>query len=100
MSSHSKHDLQGENLFSALGDRQRQKILRTLRQSDRAAGEIAHLLGLTPATTSHHLSVLRHAGLVRVRKEGQRRIYTINLSVFEEAIMLLTALMKPGGPGS
>jgi ArsR family transcriptional regulator len=82
-------DLKGENLFRALGDRQRQAILRSLRKSELAAGDIAAMLDITPATISHHLAVLKRAGLVRVRKEGQRRIYAINLSVFEEVFMLL-----------
>jgi len=82
-------DLKGESLFRALGDRQRQRILRSLRKSELAVGDIAELLDITPATISHHLAILRRAGLVRVRKEGQRRIYAINLSVFEEAFMLL-----------
>ena len=95
MNRHESSDLKGEGLFTALGDRQRQKILRLLRQGDHAAGELARLLEVTPATMSHHLAILKSAGLVRMRKQGQLRIYTINLSVFEEAAMLLSEFIAP-----
>lgn len=84
-----------ENIFKALADEQRRRILRMLRQGERPAGEIAGQLGLTPATVSHHLSRLSAADLVRVRREGQQRIYALNASVFEETVMLLTELFKP-----
>ncbi|HSM68613.1 MAG TPA: metalloregulator ArsR/SmtB family transcription factor [Xanthomonadales bacterium] len=85
---------QGESLFKALADTQRRKILAMLRQSELPAGEIAQRLGVTPATVSHHLSKLKGADLVRTRREGQLRIYTINLSVVEEALVLLTRLLS------
>lgn len=85
---------QGENLFKALADTQRRKILTMLRQSELPAGEIAQRLGVTPATVSHHLAKLKNADLVRTRREGQLRIYTINLSVVEEALVLLTRLLS------
>lgn len=86
---------QDENLFKALADGQRRRILTMLRKSEMPAGEIAERLGLTPATISHHLATLRNAGLVRTRAEGQHRIYTINVSVVEEALMLLARVLKP-----
>jgi DNA-binding transcriptional ArsR family regulator len=85
---------QGETLFKALADTQRRKILTMLRQSELPAGEIAQRLGVTPATVSHHLAKLKNADLVRTRREGQLRIYTINLSVVEEALVLLTRLLR------
>jgi DNA-binding transcriptional ArsR family regulator len=85
---------QGETLFKALADTQRRKILAMLRKSELPAGEIAQRLGLTPATVSHHLAKLKNADLVRTRREGQLRIYTINLSVVEEALVLLTRLLR------
>lgn len=84
-----------ENLFKALADGQRRRILAMLRKSEMPAGEIADRLGLTPATVSHHLATLRNAELVRTRAEGQQRIYTINVSVVEEALVWLTRMLKP-----
>ena len=83
----------GENLFKALADSQRRKILAMLRKSELAAGEIASRLELTPATVSHHLAKLRSAELVRIRREGQQRIYALNVSVVEEAMMLIAQLI-------
>lgn len=86
---------QGESIFKALSDGQRRQILRLLRRHERAAGDIAEALELTPATVSHHLARLRGADLVRVRREGQQRIYALNASVVEEALLLLAELIKP-----
>jgi ArsR family transcriptional regulator, arsenate/arsenite/antimonite-responsive transcriptional repressor len=70
--------------FSALADSSRQKILELLKKTDLAAGEIGKHFDFTPPTLSHHLSVLKDANLVSVRREGQLQIYSLNLSVFEE----------------
>ncbi len=86
--------MRSETLFKALADQQRRKILSMLRGREMAAGEIAARLNLTPATVSHHLAQLKGAELVRVRREGQLRIYTINVSVVEEALMLLTKIIR------
>lgn len=82
-----------ENVFKALSDSQRRKILAMLRGGAMPAGDIAHKLDITPATASHHLGKLKEADLVRIRKEGQQRIYTLNLTVVEEALMMLTKLL-------
>ena len=86
---------QRENIFKALADAQRRRILQLLRQGELPAGRLAEELGLTPATVSHHLSTLKNAELVRVRREGQQRIYALNVSVVEDALLLLTELVKP-----
>jgi len=86
---------EGESIYKALADGQRRQILRLLRQQERPAGDIAEAVGLTPATVSHHLARLKDAELVRVRKQGQQRIYALNTSVVEEALLLLTDLIKP-----
>jgi len=49
-----------------------------LRERACAVNELVEELGFTPPTTSKHLRVLRTVGLVQVRKEAQRRIYTID----------------------
>jgi DNA-binding transcriptional ArsR family regulator len=59
-------------LYKALGDETRLKILRLLVQEELYATEIAERLGLAKATVSHHMVLLRAAGLVEVR--GQRKI--------------------------
>jgi ArsR family transcriptional regulator len=56
---------------SVLVEPQRIKILRLLRGGERCVCEIEHALGLPQNLVSHHLRVLREAGLVSARKEGQ-----------------------------
>lgn len=71
--------------FSALSDPARQKILELLKKRDLAAGAIGEYFNFTAPTLSHHLAVLKEAGLISVRRDGQMQIYSLNLSVFEEA---------------
>ncbi len=49
-----------------------------LLERPRPVGELVEQLGLTQPGTSKHLRVLREAGLVRVRREGQRRLYVLD----------------------
>ena len=53
-----------EATFKALGDPTRRRILELLRAGEKSAGELAAQFGTTNATISHHLSVLRDAGLI------------------------------------
>ena len=62
----------------ALADETRQQIMRLCCCEWRSVGEIAEVLGFTQPTVSHHLAVLRQAGLVRVRPEGRRTFYTLD----------------------
>ena len=55
----------------------RRRILDLLRERPRLVGELTAELGLSQPGTSKHLRVLRDAGLVRVRPEGQRRWYEL-----------------------
>lgn len=65
-------------VFRALADPTRQRILELLAERDMAAGEIAAAFRLTAPSISHHLSVLRQAGLVRQRRAGQQVIYALD----------------------
>ncbi|WP_406676893.1 autorepressor SdpR family transcription factor [Moorella sp. ACPs] len=71
-------------LFKALGDDTRREILRRLARGDMAAGEIAAAFDLSWPTISHHLSVLKEAGLVQDEKKGQYVIYSLNTTVFQD----------------
>jgi DNA-binding transcriptional ArsR family regulator len=55
-----------------------------LRERPRAVGEIVDRLPLTQPGTSKHLRVLREAGLVSVRREGQRRMYALETAPMVE----------------
>ncbi|MFC4495950.1 ArsR/SmtB family transcription factor [Streptomyces ovatisporus] len=64
--------------WTALADPLRRAMLDVLRVRACAVGELVDELGCTQPTASKHLRVLREAGLVHVRTEAQRRIYSIN----------------------
>src|SRR5436190_21580126 len=54
----------------------RSEILRLVWRSERTAGEVAREMPITFGAVSQHLRVLREAGLVHVRRDGQRRWYS------------------------
>jgi len=63
--------------WTALADPHRRTVLELLRERPRPVGELVERLRLTQPGTSKHLRVLREAGLVSVRQEGQRRVYAL-----------------------
>ena len=64
-------------LFKALGDPTRVKILICLQASDMNVGDIADKLGMTTSAVSHQLRILRDAHLVNSRKEGRMVFYSL-----------------------
>ena len=73
-----------QETFRALADPTRREILRLLRDGAMSAGEIGSRFAMTGATMSHHLAVLRQAGLVTDEKRGKNIYYELNLSVLDE----------------
>ena len=73
-----------QETFRALADPTRREILRLLRDGAMSAGEIGSHFAMTGATMSHHLAVLRQAGLVTDEKRGKNIYYELNLSVLDE----------------
>jgi DNA-binding transcriptional ArsR family regulator len=66
-----------EAAFHALADPNRRAILRLVRDHPRSVNEIAEQFDITQQAVSQHLKVLRDAGLVAVRPQGQRRLYVV-----------------------
>ena len=62
----------------ALADETRQEIMRLCCCRWLSVGEIVDALKVTQPTVSHHLSLLKKAGLVRVRRDGKQTFYTLN----------------------
>jgi ArsR family transcriptional regulator, arsenate/arsenite/antimonite-responsive transcriptional repressor len=62
----------------ALADDTRQQIMRLCCCRWLSVNEIVEALDVTQPTVSHHLSILRDAGLVSVRREGKQIFYTLN----------------------
>lgn len=64
--------------FAALADPTRRHIVELLGNGERSAGDLARQFRLTQPAVSQHLRALRDAGLVRVRRDAQRRMYSID----------------------
>lgn len=64
-------------VFEVLAEPNRQRILDLLREGERPVGEIVDALGMSQPAVSKHLRVLKEAGLVDVRAEAQRRLYSV-----------------------
>lgn len=68
--------------FTAIGDETRQLILLILLESDLSGirvGEIAQKAHLTRPSVSHHLQILKEAGIVAMRKEGTKNYYYLSV---------------------
>ncbi len=77
------------NTFDALAEPARRDILDQLTQGPRAVGELVAATGLSQPNTSRHLRILREAGLVDSRADGQRRVYELRSEGFTELIRWL-----------
>lgn len=64
--------------LQALGEPHRMAIIAMLNDGERPAGDFVNALPISQPTVSKHLSVLREAGLVTVRKDANRRLYSLN----------------------
>src|SRR5581483_5036843 len=71
-------------VLHALADGSRRAVLQILRDHPATAGELAALLPIARPGVSRHLRVLREAGLVNVRQEAQRRVYSLRPEPFAE----------------
>ena len=73
-------------LFKALNDSTRREILEHLKKKDLTAGEIADRFNISKPSISHHLDLLKQAGLVESVKEGQYIYYSLNTTVMDEIV--------------
>jgi DNA-binding transcriptional ArsR family regulator len=69
--------MSADAVLRALAEPRRREMLRLVRDEPRSVGEIAEQFDITQQAVSQHLKVLREAGLVAVRKDGQRRLYLV-----------------------
>jgi DNA-binding transcriptional ArsR family regulator len=66
-----------EAAFRAIAEPRRREILKLVSGRPRSVNEIAGHFDVTQQAVSQHLQVLRDAGLVAVRPQGQRRLYAV-----------------------
>jgi DNA-binding transcriptional ArsR family regulator len=64
-------------VFRALADPTRRQILQDLRDGELAAGDIAGRFSISAPSISRHLTVLKGAGLVEERRDGNRILYSL-----------------------
>ncbi len=83
-------------LFKALSDENRRKILDLLRSGDMTAGDIASYFEISKAGISQHLTVLKNADLVFALKKGQYVYYSLNSTVFQEVMKWIIQFNSKG----
>lgn len=85
--------------FKALSDPTRREILRLLQKGDLTAGEIAGHFPISKPSISHHLNMLKQAGLVLDIRQGQSIVYSLNTTVFQEVMGWTIQFLNKGGRG-
>lgn len=86
-----------QDTIKALNDPVRRKILDLLKERPLSVGDILSEFEITGATLSHHLKLLKDAGLVTCERQGNFLIYDVNTSVMEDIISWLTTFSKAKG---
>lgn len=76
-------------LFKALSEETRYKIIKVLLEGEKCACEIPDLIGKTQSNTSMHLAKLQTWGLIKVRKDGKMRLYSISNEKIREILKIL-----------
>jgi DNA-binding transcriptional ArsR family regulator len=90
-------DLSLNRTLQALTDPTRRAILQMLHERDMTAGEIGARFEISAPSVSHHLSVLKHADLVRAERNGQTIVYSLNATVVQEFLQQLLQFFNVGG---
>ena len=81
-----------QDSFKALSDPTRREILTLLRAGPLTVGELLEHFSITGASLSHHLSILRHAGLIDDEKKGKDIFYTLNTTVLDDILNWMMSL--------
>ncbi len=84
-----------EKVFAVIAESTRRDILEALAQESKAVGQLVDELGVSQPTVSKHLRVLREAGVVTMRAQGQKRFYGINT----EPLVLVSTWLESLGAG-
>jgi len=82
--------------FKAIADPTRREILHLLRKEEMTAGDVAARFDMTKPTMSHHFSVLKEAGLISSRREGQTIWYALNTTVLEDVLAWTLDMARSG----
>jgi DNA-binding transcriptional ArsR family regulator len=78
-----------ENIFKAMSDQTRRKIIELLKEGPKTAGEISEQFSSAQPTISRHLNVLKNANLIVDQREGNFIIYKLNTTILQEWLVWL-----------
>ncbi|GAA3293904.1 ArsR/SmtB family transcription factor [Arthrobacter citreus] len=84
-----------DDVFAVIAEGTRRELLGALRSGDKSVGALVEELEVSQPTVSKHLKVLREAGLVTMRAEGQKRYYSLQPAPLEEIVLWLKAFDLP-----
>jgi DNA-binding transcriptional ArsR family regulator len=71
-------------VFGALADPARLRILEAMKAGECAVGDIVEHMDIRQSGVSRHLRVLTEAGVVQMRPDGQRRLYSLRMEAFDQ----------------
>lgn len=83
-----------EEILKALSDSNRIEILKLLKRKELSVGEILEHFDITNASLSHHLDILKRAGLVERQRQGQFIYYSLNTKTLKKLIVDLEKTFK------
>lgn len=70
--------------FEVLADPTRRRVIHALRDGEQQVNDVVERLDIHQSGVSRHLRILREAGFVQVRPEGQRRLYSLRPEPFQQ----------------
>lgn len=83
-----------DSVFKALNDETRRNIIELLKQGDMNAGQIAEHFDISKPSISHHLDLLKRAGLITPTKKGQFIEYSLNTTILDDILSWIITLKK------
>ena len=86
--------MQVQEVFKAISDPSRRRILKLLQEGSKSAGQLAEEFTMTKGSLSHHFNVLKAADLVRCERRGQQLVYSLNTTVAEDVAALFLDLFR------
>lgn len=89
------------NVFKAISDENRLKILELLHQGEKCGSELLEAVSIGQSTLSHHLKLMCVSGIVKSRKSGTATYYSISPEGAQNAVELLielTGAQRPAEP--
>ena len=87
-----------DEVFKAMADPTRRRILRLLSGGEMSAGELTKHFDISAPSMSHHFTVLKNADLVSSRKEGQQVIYVLNTTVVQDIVAVMLDMFSGKEP--